>query len=202
MRKVLFLATLFTFVLTSSVWAADISGTWTIKMKSPQGQDESFDLAVKDAGGNLTITGTHPQLQALAGTGTVKGDAVTMNVKATGQMAVEIVFTGKLAGNKISGTREIKMSGGGEGGAASGASGASGAPGGAPPSGGQAPAGGQGGAPGGQAPAGGQGGAPGGQAPAGGQGGAPGGQAPAGGQGGAPGGATGEVSNAFTAEKK
>jgi hypothetical protein len=207
MRKVLFLTTLLAFVMTSSLWAADLSGTWTIKMKSPQGQDESFDLVVKDTAGKLEITGPHPQLQALAGDGTVKGDAVTMDVKATGQMAVELVFTGKLAGNKIAGTREIKMSGGGApGGGSSGASAASGAPEGAP-------AGGQGGAPGGQAPAGGQGGAPGGQggqAPAGGQqggqGGAPamGGQGGApGGQGGAPGGAAGgEVSNAFTAEKK
>jgi hypothetical protein len=113
-------------------------------MKSPMGQDESFDLAIKAAGENLTITGTHPQLQTLAGTGTLKGDAVTMSVKATGQMAVEIAFTGKVAGNKMSGTREIKMS----------------------------QSGGQGGAPGDQ-----------------------GGQAPAGGQG-------GEVSNAFTADKK
>jgi hypothetical protein len=182
MKKVLFLTALCAFVFTSSVWAADISGTWTIKMQSPMGAEESFDLAIKDAGGNLTITGTHPQLQALAGTGTVKGDAVTMNVKASGQMAVEFAFTGKLAGKKISGTREIKMSAqGGAGGAAGGA------PGGAAPAGG-----GQGGAPGGQ------GGAPGGQggAPAGGQGGAP------GGQGGAQGGAKAEASNAFTAEMK
>jgi hypothetical protein len=158
MRKVLFLTTLIAFVLTSSVWAADVSGTWTVKMKSPMGQDESFDLAIKAAGENLTITGTHPQLQALAGTGTLKGDAVTMNIKATGQMAVEIAFTGKVAGNKMSGAREIKMSqsGGGQG------------------------------APGGAAS-----GAP----AAGGQGGAP----AAGGQGGASG---GEVSNAWTADKK
>jgi hypothetical protein len=170
MRKVLFLTTLFAFALTSSVWAADVSGTWTVKMKSPMGQDESFDLAIKAAGENLTITGTHPQLQALAGTGTLKGDAITMSVKATGQMAVEIAFTGKVAGNKMSGTREIKMSGGAPGGEASSAAsgGASGAPAGAP-AGGQPPAG---------------------------------GQAPAGGQGGAPGGASGEVSNAWTADKK
>ena len=151
MRKVLFLTTLLAFVLSSSVWAADISGTWTIKMKSPMGADESFDLAVKDAGGNLTITGTHPQLQALAGTGTVKGDAVTMDVKATGQMAVEFIFTGKLAGNKISGTREIKMSGSAPGGGASGASASSGGREGAPAGAqGGAPGGGQGGASGGE----------------------------------------------------
>jgi hypothetical protein len=144
MRKVLFLTTLIAFVLTSSVWAADVSGTWTVTMKSPMGQDESFDLAIKAAGENLTITGTHSQLQALAGTGTLKGDAITMNVKATGQMAIEFAFTGKVAGNKMSGTREIKMSGGAPGG------GQGDAPGGQAPAGGQTPAGGQGSAPGGQ----------------------------------------------------
>jgi hypothetical protein len=145
MRKVLFLTTLLAFIFTSSLWAADISGTWTVKMKSPMGQDESFDLVVKSAGENLTITGTHPQLQALAGTGTLKGDAVTMNIKASGQMAVEMTFTGKVAGNKMSGSREIKMSAAGGQGGASAAGGQGGAP----------AAGGQGGAP----AAGGQGGA-------------------------------------------
>lgn len=153
MRKVVLLITLLAFI-AAPIWAADISGTWTIKMKSPQGSDESFDLVVKDAGGNLTITGTHPQLQALAGTGTLKGDKVTMNVASTGDMKVEFVFTGTVTGKKIAGTREIKMSGGGGGGGAPGGGG--GAPGGgAPPSGG-------GGAPGGGAPPSGGGGAPGG----------------------------------------
>ena len=173
MRKVLLLITLLALI-ASPIWAADISGTWTITMKSPMGSDESFDLVVKDAGGNLTITGTHPQLQALAGTGSLKGDKVTMNVASTGDMKVEFVFTGTVTGKKMAGTREIKMSGGGGG-----------APGGGgPPGGGGAP----GGAPGGGGP---PGGAPGGGAPGG--GGPPGGGAPGGG---------GEVSNAFTAEMK
>lgn len=135
MRKVLFLTALLAFVLTSSVWAADVNGTWTVKMKSPMGQDESFDLVIKAAGEALTVTGTHPQLQALAGTGTLKGDAITMSVKATGQMAVEFALTGKVAGSKMSGTREIKMS---QSGGQDGQGGA--------PAGGQASAGGQGGA--------------------------------------------------------
>jgi hypothetical protein len=184
MRKVLFLTTLLAFVLTSSVWAADISGNWTLKMTGPQGE-ESVPLIIKAAGENLTVTGTHASFKEMAGTGTLKGDAITFNLKAA---SMEFVFTGKVTGNKMAGTREVKMSSGGSQGGA--------------PAGGQggAPAGGQGGAPaGGQggAPAGGQGGAP-----AGGQGGAPaGGQggAPAGGQGGQGGGQS--MSNAWTAEK-
>jgi len=181
MRKVLFMFTLLAFVLTSSAWAADISGTWAVKMKSPQNEDEAFDLVIKASGEKLTITcSNHPKLTNLAGTGTIKGDAVTMKVKATGSQPVEFAFTGKVAGNKMTGTREISMneSAGGQGGAASGAQGST-------------PAG--GGQQGGQAaPGGAQG-----SAPAVGQGGAPGGAA-----GGAPGAATGEVSKAFTAEKK
>lgn len=193
MRRVLFIATLLAFLLTSSAWAADVSGTWTLTMKSPQNQDETFDLDIKAAGENLTITcSNHPVLQTLEGTGTLKGDAIKMNLKSTGETmaGIGINFTGTVTGNKMAGTREIDTSG-------MSAGGGGGAPGGAP--------GGEGAAPGGQAPAaGGQegapGAAPGGQAPAGGgqQGGAPGGAA----GGGAPGGATGEVSNAWTAVKK
>jgi len=194
MRKVIFLTTVLAFIFTSNVWAADISGNWTLKMSGRQGE-ETIPMVVKAAGEKLTVTATHSMLQAMEGTGTIKGDDVNFNLKATGQMQIEFVFTGKVTGNKMAGTREVKMSGGGQGGQG-------------------APGGGQGGAPGGQA--GGQGAAQGGQggqgAPGGGQGGAPGGQAggqgaPGGGQGGAPGGQAGgqgggqATSNAWTAEK-
>jgi hypothetical protein len=193
MRKVLFITTLFAFILTSSTWAADISGTWTVTMKSPQGQDESFDLGIKAAGENLTIAcSNHSVLQTLEGTGTLKGDAIKMDLKSTGQQfaGVKLIFAGKVTGNKMAGTREIDSSsvsaggGGGQGGAAGGDPGGQGQA-----AGGQAPAGAQGAAPGGTP------GAQGGQAPAG----APGGAA-GGGQ--AAGGAQAEISNAWTAVKK
>jgi hypothetical protein len=146
MRKILFLATMFAFIMTSSVWAADLSGNWTIKFTKVDGAQDSLDIAIKDAGGALTITGTHGQLGALAGNGMAKGDDVNMDIKATGSLPLEFIFTGKAADNKISGTREIKMTGGQGGGA--------------PASGSQAPAAGAQGGQSGQAPAsGGQGGA-------------------------------------------
>jgi hypothetical protein len=138
MRKVLFLATMLAFVMTSSVWAADLSGIWTIKFIKVDGAEDSFDVAIKDASGNLTITGNHSQLGPLSGNGTAKGDAVNMDIKATGSLPVEFIFSGNVAGNKISGTRDIKMTGGQSGGQGS--------------QGGQAPAG---GSQSGQAPAGG-----------------------------------------------
>lgn len=178
MRKVLFLITMLAFVLTSSVWAADISGTWTVKWKSPPGEEESFDLLIKAAGENLTITGTHPKLETLVGTGTLKDNAIVINLKATGSMKVVVDFKGTVSGNKMSGTREIMTAPGS--GPNVGPAGGQGAPGGAPAGGGQTPANAPGGA-----------GAP-----------SSGGQAPAGGQGGAPGGDSGQVSKAWTAEKK
>jgi hypothetical protein len=189
MRKVLFITTLFAFILTSSTWAADISGTWTVTMKSPQGQDESFDLAIKAAGENLTIAcSNHSVLQTLEGTGTLKGDEIKMDLKSTGQQfaGVKLTFAGKVTGNKMAGTREIDSSSVSAGGA-----------GGAP--------GGQGQAAGGQAAPGRQGGSPtaGGQAPAGAQGAAP-SAAPGGAAGGgqASSGAQAEISNVWTAVKK
>jgi hypothetical protein len=149
MRKIVLLAAMMAFVITSSTWAADLSGNWTIKFTKVDGAEDSLDVAIKDAGGALTITGNHSQLGALAGTGTVKGDAVDLDIKATGQLPLEFSFTGKVAGNKITGTRDIKASGT----ASAGQGGGQGNQ--APAGGGQAPAGGgQGGQGGRQAPAG------------------------------------------------
>jgi hypothetical protein len=196
MRKVLFITTLLLLSFSFSVWAADISGNWTLKMAGRQG-DISMDLAVKAAGENITVTAKHPTLGDMAGTGTLKANNIDMTLTSTGERKMGIQFKGTVTGNKMSGTREFIRSAGAQGGAPGGGQGgapAGGGQGGAPAGGGQggAPAGGQGGAPAG----GGQGGAP-----AGGQGGAPAG----GGQGGAPAGGQGggqAMSNDWTAEKK
>jgi hypothetical protein len=168
MRKILLLTALLAFTLTSSVWAADISGKWTLTMWGA-GAYESFPLDIKAVGENLSITANHQTFKEMAGTGTLKGDEVSFNLKSS---SMEFSFSGKVAGNKMSGTRKVGSIGGGRGDASGGSAG--GAPGGQ----GQAPAGGQG-APGGQAPAGAKGGAPagGGQAAGGAQGGAAGGGA-------------------------
>jgi len=185
MRKVLFLTTVLAFIFTSSVWASDISGKWTLKMWGA-GAEESVPLVIKATGENLTVTCTHPAFKEMTGTGTLKGDAISFNLKSA---SMEIGFSGKVTGNKMAGTREVKSarsggSGDASGGAAGGASGAQG----------QAPAGGQG-AQGGQSPTGG------GQAPAGGQGGAAGAQGAQGGGQASAGGAQAQGSEAWTAEK-
>jgi hypothetical protein len=176
MRKVLLLVAVFALAVAAPVYAANVSGTWTVTMSNPMGQEETFDLDIKDNGGSLVVTGTHPQLSGLEGTGTLKGNDIALDVTATGPMAVQLVFEGKVTGKKMAGTRKIEMAAGGGG-----QGGPGGGEGGAPAGGGQ-----------GGPPGGGEGGAPAG----GGQGGAPGG-----GQGGAPGGG-GEASDAWSAVKK
>jgi hypothetical protein len=157
MSKVLFFFAMLIFLFISSAWSADISGTWTVTMKNAQNKDESFDLIVKAAGENLTVTtSSHPALKNLVGSGTLKGDDVAISVKTIDEHNIEFVFTGKVEGNKITGTRELKL--------------------GAPPAGRAIPS--ETASPTGAA------------------------GASAGGQAGAGGAVTGEISNAFTAEKK
>ena len=84
MRKLSLIATLFVFIFTSSAWAADVSGNWTLKWSGRQGE-ESIPVVIKAAGENLTITAKHPTLGDMAGTGTIKGNDITMNLTATGE---------------------------------------------------------------------------------------------------------------------
>jgi hypothetical protein len=112
MRKILVQVGLSVFFLSSSVWAADISGNWGLTMTGPQGE-EKWDLVIKVEGTDLTITGKHPFLGDLKGSGKLDGDNITMKIVSTGQMVVNFDFKGNVKGNKMSGTREIEMGGGG-----------------------------------------------------------------------------------------
>jgi hypothetical protein len=112
MRKILFLMALFVFVSTLPLVAADISGTWTLTMQSPIGEDK-FDVVIKAAGETLTVTSQHPMLQELKGSGTLKENSINFKLEATGQMPIAFEFKGAISGNKMSGIREIKFGGAG-----------------------------------------------------------------------------------------
>jgi hypothetical protein len=136
MRKQFFLTAMFALILTSSAWASDISGNWTLTMWGA-GAEESVPVVFQADGGNLTVTCTHPAFKEMTGTGTLKGDAIAFNLKSS---AMEIAFTGKVDGNKMQGLREITGSGGGGQGGAPGGD----APKGGMPDGAGGPQGGQG----------------------------------------------------------
>ena len=110
MSKVLFFFAMLIFLFTPSAWSADISGTWTVTMKNAQNKEESFDLIIKADGENLTVTtSSHPALKNLVGSGTLKGDNVAISVKTIDEHNIEFIFTGTVAGDKMKGTRELKL---------------------------------------------------------------------------------------------
>jgi hypothetical protein len=111
MRRILFVVALFALVAAPMASAADISGNWALKMQGPMGEEE-IQLVIKAVGEKLKITGTHSMLEEMSGTGTLKGDSVKFKLEASGEMLMGFEFTGKVAGNKMSGTREMKMAGG------------------------------------------------------------------------------------------
>jgi hypothetical protein len=132
MRKIIFLLAIILFLIIFPVYAANVTGTWTLTMIGPQ-DEETFDLAITADGNNLAIMTTHPKLGEMKGTGTIDNDTVKMNIVATGHMAIEFVFDGKVTDSKMSGTREIKMTAGGGPGSPGGPGGPSGC--GGPPEG-------------------------------------------------------------------
>jgi hypothetical protein len=170
MRKSFTLVTLLLLVFAVPGFAADIAGNWELEMTNQMGQTETWALAIKAEGTDLTIDAKHPMFGDVAGTGTLSGSDVTMHLVVAGGIGKVVVdFEGQLKGDKMEGTRKVSYDHSEDAGG--------GAPGGAPeggmPPGGEMPEG-AGGPPGG-AP---EGGGPGGGAP---EGGGPGGGAPAGG---------------------
>lgn len=143
MRRAVLSFGLIAFLVALSACGANVSGKWSLTMKNTSGGEETFDLVIKQAGENLTITANHPYLKNLAGAGTLKNGEITMMLKP--DIPLTMTFTGKMDGNKMSGTRKIEMAQAGPGSEAPSAESAesgaeSGAPAGAPGGTGATPA--------------------------------------------------------------
>jgi hypothetical protein len=109
MRKIFFLTSLVTFLFTTSIWAADISGTWVLKYQGHSGDERVLDMVIAGAGENLTVAMTHPSLGEMAGTGALKGNDITLTLAASGEKKIGFELKGTVTGNKMAGTREVKM---------------------------------------------------------------------------------------------
>jgi hypothetical protein len=133
MRKMVFWAAVLVLVSAPLLPAGDISGNWVLKMQGPMGEEE-IQLVIKVSGEKLKVTGTHSMLEEMTGSGTLKGDLIKFKLDASGDMPMGFEFTGKVDGNKMSGTREMKMAGGmgGPGGEGGMGPGGEGGPGGGP----------------------------------------------------------------------
>jgi len=83
-----------------------VDGNWTLTMSTPMGE-RSATLSLKSAGSTLSGTQGAEGNTAEIFDGTVNGDDVAWKVSITSPMPLTLAFTGKVAGDDISGEMGI-----------------------------------------------------------------------------------------------
>ena len=83
-----------------------VDGNWNITMSTPMG-DRKATLSLSSSGGTLTGTQGAEGNSAEIFDGTVNGDDVTWKVSITNPMPLTLDFSGKVAGDSISGEMGI-----------------------------------------------------------------------------------------------
>jgi hypothetical protein len=110
MAKALFHAGILVLLLSAILFPADIDGTWIIKMKGLESEEE-MEMVIKASGEKLKIKAQHPMFDEMSGTGRLKGDTIKFKLDSK-EMPMTIEFTGKIVGNRMSGTRKMQTGGG------------------------------------------------------------------------------------------
>jgi hypothetical protein len=83
-----------------------VDGNWNITMSTPMG-DRQATLTLKNSGGTLTGTQAAEGNSTDIFDGTAKGDDLFWKVSITSPMPLTLEFTGKVAGDSISGEMGI-----------------------------------------------------------------------------------------------
>ena len=84
-----------------------VDGNWNITMSTPMGE-RNATLTLKNAGGALTGTqGRGRPIPTEIFDGTVNGDDVAWKISITNPMPLTLEFTGKVAGDSMSGEMGI-----------------------------------------------------------------------------------------------
>jgi hypothetical protein len=83
-----------------------VDGTWNLTMSTPMGE-RNATLSLKSSGGTLTGTQGADGNSTEIFDGTVNGDDVTWKVSITNPMPLTLDFSGKVAGDNISGEMGI-----------------------------------------------------------------------------------------------
>jgi hypothetical protein len=83
-----------------------VDGDWNITMTTPMG-DRKATLSLQSAGGTLTGTQGAEGNSTEIFEGTTSGDDVAWKVSITNPMPLTLAFTGKVAGDSISGEMGI-----------------------------------------------------------------------------------------------
>jgi hypothetical protein len=96
-------------VLLEEAWETPkmaVDGNWNITMSTPMG-DRQATLTLKNSGGTLTGTQGAEGNSTEIFDGTANGDDVFWKVSITNPMPLTLEFTGKVAGDSISGEMGI-----------------------------------------------------------------------------------------------
>jgi hypothetical protein len=87
-----------------------VDGNWNLTMNTPMGE-RTATLNVASSGGTLTGTQAAEGNSAEIFDGTVSGDDVAWKVSITSPMPLTLEFTGKVAGDSISGDMGVGFMG-------------------------------------------------------------------------------------------
>lgn len=87
-----------------------VDGNWTLTMNTPMGE-RTASLSLKSSGGTLTGTQAAEGNSAEIFDGAVNGDDLSWKVSITSPMPLTLEFTGKVAGDAISGDMGIGFMG-------------------------------------------------------------------------------------------
>lgn len=111
MKKIALSALALLAVATLVVWAADISGTWTLSTPGPQGQMRERDITIKQEGTKITVTmpgrpGPNGEPgQPVVGEGTIEGNAIQWTiVRQTPRGEMKMEYKGTVDGATMKGT--------------------------------------------------------------------------------------------------
>ena len=87
-----------------------VDGTWILTLNTPMGERDA-NLSLTSAGSTLTGTQAAEGNSAEIFDGSVDGDDVSWKVSITSPMPLTLEFTGKIAGDSISGDMGIGLMG-------------------------------------------------------------------------------------------
>ena len=111
MKKLSLMALAIVAIVTLAVWAADISGTWTLSMPGRGGQMMDRDITIKQDGNKLTVTmpgrpGPNGEVgEPIVGEGTLEGNAIQWTiVRQTPRGEMKMEYKGTVDGATMKGT--------------------------------------------------------------------------------------------------
>jgi len=105
--KKLSLVALALVAVTLAVWAADISGTWTMSTPGRDGQMMDRDITIKQEGTKITVTFPpfREGMEPMVGEGTLEGNAIQWKmVMQTPQGERIMEYKGTVEGDTMKGT--------------------------------------------------------------------------------------------------